>query len=167
MFPRKEQQQLAERFSKTRTKSHRRRQVPSSHTQVVDESNAKLQSRHLNFRFNIYPIFSSSPPFIHDLNLKFTSLITEKASFSSQFPQFSAKNHRKTTKTNSVKMPRTRAKTHGNYAQIHENKPFLGVNCRENQTLELEYPSSVSIVNIYILLYNNIIANSLDIISRQ
>lgn len=64
-------------------------------------------------------------------------------------------------------MPRTRAKTHGNYAQIHENKPFLGVNCRENQTLELEYPSSISIINIYIVLYNNIIANFLDIISRQ
>ena len=65
-------------------------------------------------------------------------------------------------------MPRTRAKTHGNYAQIHENKPFLGGgNCRENQTLKLEYSSNVSIVNIYILLYSNNIANFLDIISRQ
>ena len=156
-----------ERFSKTRTESHRRRQVPNLHTRLVNESNAMFQSGHQNFRFNIYPILSSTSAFHVQFQSKTRYVHHSYPSFHSQFPQFSAKNHRKTAENRSVKMARTRVEIHEKHAKIHENKPFLGVNCRENKVLQLEYSLVFNIINICNSLYNSIMTNFLDIISGQ
>jgi hypothetical protein len=64
-------------------------------------------------------------------------------------------------------MARTRVEIHEKHAKIHENKPFLGVNCRENEVFLFRHCLSFNTINICNSLYNSIIANFLDIISRQ
>lgn len=58
---------------------------------------------------------------------------------------------------------RTRAETHENYAQTHENKLFLGVNCHENGALRLGDDSYLTFINIRNVLCISLIVDCVNI----